>query len=130
MTRRRDSGLLTNLVTLPAMAQVAETYPADWEPQAQSLAGQVATVIQRDGTRKEIRFASDVRLRRGGARPPGTNTVLQPVVEGHVDAAAFDAEDQQLILSDGSIFRITFSYQSFFFAVEPLISRARSSYQP
>ena len=115
------------MVTLPARAQVAETYPADWEPQAQSLAGQRATVIQRDGTRKEIRFGSDVRLRRGGARPPGTTTVLQPVVEGHVDSTgnAFNADDQQLILSDGSIFRITFSYQSFFFAVEPLTSRAR-----
>ena len=121
--------MLTNLVTLPAMAQVAETYPADWEPQAQSLAGQKAVVIQRDGTRKEIRFGSDVRLRRGGARPPGTTTVLQPVVEGHVDSTetAFDSEDQQLILSDGSVFRITFSYQSFFFAVEPLTSRTRPS---
>jgi len=111
------------------MAEIATTWPADWEPLAQSLAGQKATVIQRDGTRKEIRFGSDVRLRRGGARPPGTAAVLQPVVEGHVDGGGvnFDADDQQLVLSDGSIFRITFSYQSFFFAVEPLTSRTRSS---
>ncbi len=114
------------------MAEVAATWPADWEPVvAQSLAGQKATVIQRDGTRREIRFGSDVRLRHGGARPPGTVAVLQPVVEGHVDGGggAFDADDQQLILSDGSIFRITFSYQSFFFAVEPLTARARSGQQ-
>jgi hypothetical protein len=91
----------------------------------QSLAGQTATVIQRNGTRKEVRFGRDVRLRREGARPPGTTAVLQPVVEGHVDAndIAFDPEDQQLILSDGSVFRITFSYQNFFFAVEPLSAR-------
>ncbi|HEX4311532.1 MAG TPA: hypothetical protein VHZ25_15990 [Acidobacteriaceae bacterium] len=113
------------------MAEVAGTYQAEWEPrQAKSLAGQSATVIQRDGTRKEIRFGRDVRLRREGARPPGTTAVLQPVVEGHLDAngKAFDPEDQHLVLSDGSIFRITFAYQSFFFAVEPLLSRSRLSY--
>src|ERR1700691_3098645 len=110
------------------MAEVAGTYQAEWEPrQAQSLAGQSATVIQRDGTRKEIRFGRDVRLRREGSRPPGSTTVLQPVVEGHVEACekAFDPGDQQLVLSDGSVFRITFSYQSFFFAVEPLSARVR-----
>lgn len=98
----------------------------------QSLAGQTATVIQRDGTRKQIRFGRDVRLRREGARPPGTTAVLQPVVEGHVDAneGTFDPDDHQLILNDGSIFRITFSYQSFFFAVEPLAARARADYRP
>jgi len=105
------------------MAEVAATYPAAWQfGQGMSLAGQTATVVQRDGTRKEIRFGRDVRLRRGGARPPGTNAVLQPVVEGHIDASdkAFDPEDQHLILKDGSTFRITFSHQTFFFAVEPL----------
>lgn len=93
----------------------------------QSLAGQTATVIQRSGAQKQIRFGRDVRLRREGSRPPGITTHLQPVVEGHVEAAehSFDAEDQQLILSDGSVFRITFSYQSFFFAVEPLSARTR-----
>lgn len=116
--------------TLHDMAEVAGTFRAEWESrQALSLAGQSATVIQRDGTRKEIRFGRDVRLRREGSRPPGTTTVLQPVVEGHVDTCekAFDPEDQHLVLSDGSVFRITFSYQSFFFAVEPLASRSRLS---
>jgi len=95
----------------------------------QSLAGQTATVIQRDGTRKEIRFGRDVRLRREGSRPPGTAAAIQPVVEGHVDATEmfFDPEDQQLILSDGSVFRITFSHQNFFFAVEPLSARVRAN---
>jgi hypothetical protein len=111
------------------MSQVAVTYRAEWQPQAQSLAGQTATVIQRDGTRKEIRFGSDVRLRRGGGRPPGTATIVQPVVEGHLAASekAFDPEDQQLVLNDGSVFRISFSYQSFFFAIEPLTARNRLS---
>ena len=110
------------------MAEVAVTYQAEWEPrQAQSLAGQTATVIQHDGTRKQIRFGRDVRLRREGARPPGSTAVLQPVVEGHLDASeeGFDPGDQQLILGDGSVFRITFSYRSFFFAVEPLSPRMR-----
>lgn len=110
------------------MTQVAATYPTQWLPrQGESLAGQTATVIQRDGTRKQIRFGRDVRLRREGSRPPGTTAVLQPVVEGHLDAsdAVFNTEDHQLILSDGSVFRITFSYQTFFFAVEPLSSRMR-----
>jgi hypothetical protein len=131
LTRRRDFQALKSRATLPVMAEVAGTYRAEWEPrQAQSLAGQSATVIQRDGTRKEIRFGRDVRLRREGARPPGTTAVLQPVVEGHVEppGKAFDPEDQHLVLSDGSVFRITFSYQSFFFAVEPLLSRSRLSY--
>ncbi len=107
---------------------MAETYRAEWEMlPVQSLAGQTATVIQRNGARKQIRFGRDVRLRREGARPPGTTAVLQPVVEGHVDVSenGFDPEDQQLVLSDGSIFRITFSYESFFFAVEPLSARVR-----
>ena len=131
LTPRRDFEAFKKRATLPGMAEVAGTYQAEWEPrQAQSLAGQSATVIQRDGTRKEIRFGRDVRLRREGARPPGTTAVLQPVVEGHVEPAgwAFDPEDQHLVLSDGSVFRITFSYQSFFFAVEPLMSRSRLSY--
>ena len=122
---------MKNRATLLDMAQVAGTYWAEWElRQTQSLAGQTATVIQRDGTRKEIRFGRDVRLRREGARPPGTTSVLQPVVEGHLDTAeqAFDPDDHHLILSDGSVFRITFSYQSFFFAVEPLSARTRLSY--
>lgn len=130
VTPRRDSESLKIRATLHGMTEVAGTYQAEWESrQALSLAGQSATVIQRDGTRKEIRFGRDVRLRREGARPPGTTTVLQPVVEGHVDASekAFDPEDQHLVLSDGSVFRITFSYQSFFFAVEPMVSRSRPS---
>lgn len=112
------------------MAEVAAIYPAEWQSrQAQSLAGQTATVIQRDGTRKMIRFGSDVRLKRGSVRPPGLGSFLQPVIEGHLDAAesAFEPEDQQLVLSDGSVFGISFSYQSFFFAVEPLSSRSRLS---
>ncbi|MFP5228719.1 MAG: hypothetical protein ACLGXA_13940 [Acidobacteriota bacterium] len=108
---------------------MAETYRAEWEMRpVLSLAGQTATVIQRNGTRKQIRFGRDVRLRREGARPPGATAVLQPVVEGHIETAesAFDPEDQQIVLSDGSTFRITFSYQSFFFAVEPLSARLRT----
>jgi hypothetical protein len=111
-------------------AEVAGTYPAEWQTrQAMSLAGQTATVIQRDGTRKEIRFGRDVRLRRQGARPPGSPTVLQPVVEGHLEDndKSFGPEDQQLVLNDGSVFRISFCYRSFFFAVEPLSSHARPS---
>ncbi len=129
VTRRRDSGTLKKRATLPRMAEIAGTYPAEWQTRVQSLAGQTATVIQRDGTRKVIRFGSDVRLRREGARPPGTTRVLQPVVEGHLDASetAFEPEDQQLVLSDGSVFRISFSHQSFFFAIEPLSSRHRPS---
>jgi hypothetical protein len=114
------------------MAQVAGTYPTEWQPlKAQSLAGQTATVIQRDGTRKEIRFGSDVRVRRGGGRPPGTATILQPVVEGHLETSekAFDPEDHQLVLGDGSVFRISFSYRNFFFAIEPLTSRNRLNAQ-
>lgn len=128
VTHRGDSEALKKRATLPGMAQVATTYPTQWPPrQGESLAGQTATVIQRDGTRKQIRFGRDVRLRREGARPPGTAAALQPVVEGHLDASdtVFNTEDHQLILSDGSVFRITFSYQTFFFAVEPLSSRAR-----
>ncbi|HUB17197.1 MAG TPA: hypothetical protein VL990_01095 [Acidobacteriaceae bacterium] len=96
--------------------------------QVLSLAGQSATVVQRDGTRKQIRFGRDVRLRREGSRPPGSAAVLQPVIEGHVDAneKTFVPEDHQLILSDGSVFRITFSFESFFFAVEPLSARIHS----
>lgn len=124
----RDFDASKNRGTLPRMADVAGTYRAEWEMRpAQSLAGQTATVIQRDGTRKQIRFGRDVRLRREGSRPPGTTAAIQPVVEGHVDATevSFDPEDHQLILSDGSIFRITFSHQNFFFAVEPLSARVR-----
>ena len=123
--------MLKNRATLHGMAEVAVTYRAEWEPRhAESLAGQTAVVIQRDGTRKAIRFGRDVRLRREGARPPGTTATLQPVVEGHIDPSdrAFVPEDQHLVLSDGSVFRITFSYESFFFAVEPLAARTRASY--
>jgi hypothetical protein len=130
LTLRRDSEALEKRATLPDMAEVAGTYPAEWQQrQAQSLAGQTATVVQRDGTRKQIRFGRDVQLRREGARPPGTTSVLQPVIEGHIDAAerAFEPEDQQLVLDDGSVFRISFSYRSFFFAIEPLVSRHRLS---
>jgi hypothetical protein len=129
LTRRRDSDASKKQATLPDMAQVAETYRAEWEMRpVQSLAGQTATVIQRNGTRKEIQFGRDVKLRREGSRPPGTNAALQPVVEGHIDTSemVFVPEDQQLILSDGSVFRITFSYQNFFFAVEPLAARVRA----
>jgi hypothetical protein len=110
------------------MTEIAQTWRAEWEMRpVQSLAGQTAIVIQRNGARRQIRFGRDVRLRREGSRPPGTTAPLQPVVEGHVEATewTFDPEDQQLVLSDGSVFRITFSYQSFFFAVEPLSARVR-----
>jgi hypothetical protein len=110
------------------MTEVAQTWQAEWEIRpTQSLAGQTAIVIQRDGLRKQIRFGRDVRLRREGSRPPGTTATLQPVVEGHLDAgdSFFVPEDQQLVLNDGSIFRITFSYRNFFFAVEPLAARLR-----
>jgi hypothetical protein len=130
VTPRRDSESCVRRGTLRGMSQVAGTYQAEWEPrEAQSLAGQTATVIQRDGTRKEIRFGADVRLRRGGGRPPGTTTILQPVVEGHLATSegAFVPEDQQLVLQDGSVFRISFSYQSFFFAIEPLTAKNRMS---
>jgi len=113
------------------MAEVAGTSWTQWQqpPLGESLAGQTATVIQRDGTRKQILFGSDVRLRREGGRPPGTTAKLQPVVEGHLAASelGFDPEDQHLVLNDGSVFRITFSYRSFFFAVEPLSARSRSN---
>jgi hypothetical protein len=111
------------------MAEMAEVWRAEWEMRpVLSLAGQTATVVQRNGTRKQIRFGRDVRLRREGSRPPGTSAVLQPVVEGHIDATgnAFDQDDYQLILNDGSVFRITFSYQSFFFAVEPLAPKTKA----
>lgn len=111
------------------MTEIAGTYRAEWEMrQVLSLAGQTATVIQHNGTRKQIRFGRDVRLRREGARLPGTTTALQPVVEGHLDGTqkGFDPEDQHLLLSDGSMFRITFSYETFFFAVEPLVGRPRA----
>lgn len=132
MTLTRDSESLKIRAIFLDMADVATTWRAEWEMRpVQSLAGQTATVIQRDGTRKEIRFGRDVRLRREGARPPGTTTHLQPVVEGHVEPNdnAFDPEDQHLVLGDGSVFRITFSYQSFFFAVEPLTARARADHR-
>lgn len=132
LTPRRDSRSLKIRAIFLGMADVATIGPAEWEMRpAQSLAGQTATVIQRNGVRKQIRFGRDVRLRREGARPPGITTHLQPVVEGHVDAdnTLFDPEDQHLILSDGSVFRITFSYQSFFFAVEPLSARMRPDYR-
>ena len=115
---------------LRGMSQVAGTYQSEWQAsQVHSLAGQTATVIQRDGTRKEIRFGAVVRLRRGGGPPPGTTTILQPVVEGHLAPSerGFEPEDQQLELRDGSVFRISFSYQSFFFAIEPLTAKNRMS---
>jgi hypothetical protein len=133
LTPARDSEAFEKRATLPDMAEVAGTYPAEWQPrQGQSLAGQTATVIQRDGTRKLIRFGRDVRLRREGARPPGTTSFLQPVIEGHIDCSerAFEPDDQQLVLDDGSVFRISFSYRSFFFAIEPLMSRHRLSSLP
>ncbi len=130
LTPARDSEGLEKRATLPDMAEVAGTYPAEWQQrQAQSLAGQTATVVQRDGTRKLIRFGRDVRLRRDGGRAPGTTRVLQPVIEGHIDSSerAFEPDDQHLVLDDGSVFRISFSYRSFFFAIEPLVSRHRLS---
>jgi len=125
-----DSESFLKRATLRGMSQVAGTYQAEWQPsEMQSLAGQTATVIQRDGSRKEIRFGSDVRMRRGGGRPPGTTTILQPVIEGHLASSekGFEPEDQQLVLNDGSVFRISFSYQSFFFAIEPLTAKSRLS---
>lgn len=104
------------------MAQIATTWQAEWQPrQSESLAGQTATIIHRDGSRKEIKFGSDVRLRRQGERQMGT-PIIRPIVEGHLENGEklFDPEDQDIQLGDGSLFRISFSHRGFFFAVEPL----------
>lgn len=105
------------------MAQILEAYEAIAEKQlAESLAGQTATVIHRDGTRKEIRFGKDVLLRREGGRHHGTIPVARPIVEGHLESSqgGLDPEDRELVLNDGSVFTISFSHKSFFFAIEPL----------
>jgi hypothetical protein len=110
------------------MTRIAATYQAEWTSRpSQSLAGQYATVVQRDGTHKAIRFGSDVQLRPEGGRHLGMARVLRPIVEGHLDAAdhVFDPEDRDLILSDGRVFRISFSHRSFFFAIAPLCARLR-----
>lgn len=110
------------------MTQIAATYETEWPTRtAQSLAGQIATVIQRDGTRKAIRLGSDVHLRPEGGHPTGTASILRPIVEGHLEATEpeFDVEDQDLVLGDGSTFRISFSHRTFFFAIAPLSSRMR-----
>lgn len=112
------------------MSQIAATWPAAWPARpSQSLAGQSATVVQRDGSRRVIRFGSDVQLRPSGSRPSGAASVPLPVVEGHLDAGqhVFDPEDRDLVLRDGSVFRICFSHQSFFFAIAPLVSRLRAA---
>lgn len=112
------------------MTQIASTYQAEWASRpSRSLAGQYATVVQRDGTHKPIRFGSDVQLRPEGGRHQGMARVLRPIVEGHLDTAdhVFDPEDRDLILSDGSVFRISFSHRSFFFAIAPLSARIRVS---
>lgn len=123
---RRDSRSFLRRSTLHDMTQIAATYEAEWAARtSQSLAGQTATVIQRDGTRKAIRLGADVHLRPEGGRPGGPASVLRPIVEGHVAAseAEFDVEDQDLVLGDGSVFRISFSHGTFFFAIAPLASR-------
>jgi len=110
------------------MTQIAATYEAEWPTRTtQSLAGQSATVIQRNGTRKAIRLGSDVHLRPEGGQPMGTARALRPVVEGHLEATEppFDPEDQDLVLGDGSVFRISFSHRSFFYAIAPLSSPLR-----
>jgi len=109
--------------TLPAMAAIAECYQTTWQPQeAESLAGQTATVVHRDGSRKQVILGRDVKLRRERERLSGRPAILRPIVEGHIDAAerAFEPEDEDLILSDGSMFRISFSHGNFFFAIQPL----------
>ena len=102
------------------MAKQALAYQTEWPIRVpQSLAGQTAVVIRRDGTRRAIRFGADVRLSRETDRQP---SALWPVVEGHIEGgeSGFDSdEDRDLELSDGTLFRIWFSYQTFFFAVEP-----------
>jgi hypothetical protein len=110
------------------MSQIASTWQAEWVTRpTQSLAGQYATVVQRDGTHKPIRFGPDVQLRPEGGQHVGTAPILRPIVEGHLDTAeaTFDPEDRDLILSDGSTFRISFSHRSFFFAIAPLSARVR-----
>ncbi|MGB7136585.1 MAG: hypothetical protein WBD46_14940, partial [Acidobacteriaceae bacterium] len=82
------------------MVQIASTYQAEWVTRPSlSLAGQYATVVQRDGTHKAIRFGPDVQFRPEGGRHLGTAPILRPIVEGHLDAAehTFDAEDRDLI---------------------------------
>lgn len=111
------------------MAAIAESYQTEWQArEAQSLAGQIVTIVHRNGSRKEVTLGSDVKLRRERERRSGEAAVLRPIVEGHLAASerALDPEDQDLILSDGSTFRISFSNGSFFFAIQPLASRARA----
>lgn len=106
------------------MTTIAATYPADWPIQhSHSLAGQTATVVQRDGSRRAIRFASDVQFHHVGSTP-----ILQPVVEGHLDGAAgpFHPEDRELVLCDGTIFRLFIAQSSFFFAIAPVAPRLRA----
>jgi hypothetical protein len=106
------------------MTTIASTYPADWPAQnAHSLAGQSAFVIQCDGSRRAIRFGSDVHLHQMGAAP-----ILQPVVEGHLDATAgpFRPEDRELVLCDGAVFRLFIAQSTFFFAIAPVTPRLRA----
>jgi hypothetical protein len=105
------------------MAAIAECFETTTQPgEAESLAGQSATVVHRDGSRKQVRLGRDVKLRRERERLSGRPAILRPIVEGHIDAGerAFEPEDEDLILSDGSMFRISFSHGNFFFAIQPL----------
>lgn len=125
----RDSRSFLSGATLRGMTHIAATYEAEWPTrQVQSLAGQLATVIQRDGTRKPIRLGSDVHLRPEGGHHMGTAAIPRPVVEGHLEPTepGFDADDQDLVLGDGSVFRISFSHRTFFYAIAPLSSRIRA----
>ena len=104
------------------MAQIAIDYQTEWQKrESTSLAGQTATVVHRNGSRKLVRLGPDVKLRRENRGQTGATALLHPVVEGHLDPTEnnFDPEDENLILSDGSVFRISFSHRNFFFAVEP-----------
>lgn len=113
---------ISRAIYAPGMTTIASTYESPWQPRSHSLAGQSATIIQRDGSRRAIRFASDVQFHHIGATP-----ILQPVIEGHVDAGgeAFCPEDRELVLGDGMVFRIFIAQQSFFFAIAPLSSCLR-----
>ncbi len=105
------------------MAAIAESYQTTWQPhEAESLAGQSATVVHRDGSRKQVILGRDVKLRRERERLSGRPAILRPIVEGHIETSerAFEPEDEDLILSDGSMFRISFSHGNFFFAIQPL----------
>ncbi len=102
------------------MAQTLEAVQAEWKArESNSLAGQIATIVNRNGSRKQVRFGPDVKLRRESRGQVAGASLLHPVVEGHIESAErkLDPEDQDLVLSDGSVFRISYTHDSFFFAV-------------